>query len=251
MNIIHKSARVFFILGTLFYAGVYGAAAQNGTNEKTVLDLKKYQYLSIVLPQAKPDATEARKAYYQQAFPLGSQFGLKREMALKIDHAIISDYRPSGAIFYSYPNKASETALSNHPKWPDIKAQRPKAWEELRIYSAEVHEDININFDPEKSYTLVVAWLNSEHPTDYATYLESIEPMLADAGGRFVYKMKQPIFEAHGSELPAPGQLTFVEWDTLEGFAELRRNEAYKSVSHYIASGTSAIEFYRLSVPAS
>lgn len=249
MNIIRTIAHTGFAFGALFYASTCGATTQIAADEKAVLELKKYQYLSIVLPQSKPESDEARKAYYEQAFPLGSQFGLKREMALKNDHTIISDYKPSGAIFYSYPNKASETALSNHPDWPAIKALRPKAWEELKIYSAEIKEDISINFDPEKSYTLVVAWLNPENPNDYATYLDSIGPMLAEVGGRFVYKMKQPEFEAHTPNAPAPGQLTFVEWDTLDGFSELRRKEAYKAVNHYIGSGTSAIEFYRLSVP--
>ena len=251
MNVIQALARVFFVAGVVFSGLSTNVLAQGDAAKKTTLDLKKYQYLSIVLPQSKPDGDAARLAYYKEAFPLGSEFGLKQEMALKVDHVIISDYGPSGAIFYSYPNKASEVALANHPKWPAIKAQRPKAWEQLKIYSAEIEEDIRINFNPDKSYTLVIAWLNPENPDDYATYLESIEPMLAEAGGRFVYKMKQPAFEAHEPVGTAPGQLTFVEWDTLEGFSELRRNDAYKAVSHYITSGTSRIEFYRLSVPES
>jgi len=251
MNAVQASVRVIIVVGVLFFGWAGGLLAQGLENTGSSLDLKKYQYLSIVLPQSRPEADAARQSYYDQAFPLGSRFGLKREAILKIDHTIISSYEPSGAIFYSYPNKASELALANHPSWPAIKAQRTEAWKELKIYSAEIQEDMLINFDPDKSYTLVIAWLNPEKPDDYAAYLESIEPLLAEVGGRFVYKMKKPAFEAHSANLVAPGQLTFVEWDTLDGFAALRREEAYKAVSHLIGSGTSAIEFYRLSVPTS
>lgn len=250
MDIISSTAKVLCAGAVLLFTLSGNATAQNNTDQTTALNLKKFQYLSVVLPQAKPNSEATRKSYYQQAFPLAAEYGLKQEMALQVDEAIISDYAPSAAIFFSYPNRNSELALSNHAEWPDIKKLRPQSWDELRIYSAEIEENVNIQFDPDKSYTLVIAWINPDNPDDYFTYLDKIEPTLNEVGGRFIYKMKAPQFEAHATTLGAPAQLTFVEWDTLEGFAELRRNENYKAVSHYFGSGTSNIEFYRMTVPS-
>lgn len=212
----------------------------------TALKLKQGQVLSIILPQAKADASEARQQYYKQAFTLGAKFGLRREAVLAMDEVIISDYEPSGLIFYSYPDAASEKGLSSAPEWPAIKAMRPGIWQELKIYTSELDSDLDLNFDPDKSYTLVVAWLNPENPDDYQRYLKGIEPAVAAAGGRFIYKMYNPQYEANGPTDIAPGQLTFVEWDTLDGFTKVRGSAEYKANSRYFGTGTTKVEFYRM-----
>ncbi|OAN97538.1 DUF1330 domain-containing protein [Parasphingorhabdus sp.] len=213
------------------------------------LFLKKGQYLSITLPEAKTseEATQARGNYYKTAFPLGSKFGLKREAALKIDNVIISDYTPSSLIFYSYPDKQSAAGLSAHPEWPAIKATRPAIWKELNIFGAELTEDIDITFDPAKSYTLVIAW-RKQDSDGYDQYLRGIEPAVQRFGGKFIYKMFNPAIESNAASAIAPSQLTFVEWDTLDGFSKVRASDEYKASVPYFQAGVKKIEFYRMSV---
>ncbi len=248
------SIRTVAVILSLSAAFTFTPACSQSTQEaaaKSVvamdsLTLKKGQFLSIILPQAKPDETAARQEYYKKAFTLGARYGLQREAVLAMDDVIISDYKPSGLIFYSYPDAGAEKGLSNAPEWPAIKAMRPKIWEELKIYSAELKSDLNLKFDPSKSYTLVVAWLNPENPGDYQRYLKGIEPAVTAAGGRFIYKMHNPQYEANSITNSAPGQLTFVEWDTLDGFTKVRGSAEYKANSRYFGSGTSKVEFYRM-----
>ncbi|QTD57150.1 hypothetical protein [Parasphingorhabdus cellanae] len=216
--------------------------------EEPRLTVAKGQYLSIIMPDAKPDADAARQSYYRQALPLGEKFGLKREVQLKVDNAVISDYEPSGLIFFSYPDHASEKQLVKQSEWPAIKAMRPAAWNELRIYSAAVEKDMDISFDPAKYYTLVVAWTNPEKPEDYQRYLSGIENAVSNAGGRFIYKMNNPTMEAHATALESPNQLTFVEWDAPNGFAKVQKTADYKSSAPYFQSGITNVEFYEMSV---
>ncbi len=218
--------------------------------ENTRLTVAKGQYLSIIMPDPKSDAdaNTIRQSYYQQALPLGAKFGLKREVQIKVDNAVISDYKPSGLIFFSYPDQASEKQLTVQPEWPAIKALRPQVWNELRIYSAAVENDLDLNFDPAKYYTLVVAWTNPENPDDYQRYLTGIENEVRNAGGRFIYKMNNPKMEAHATDLKAPGQLTFVEWDAPGGFAKVQATADYKASVPYFQSGITKIEFYEMSV---
>lgn len=227
------------------------APSQATATSATQLLLKKGQYLSIIMPEAKTsdEATESRQNYYKAAFPLGAKFGLKREASLAVDTAIISDYKPSAVIFFSYPDKQSEAGLAGHPDWPAIKATRPDIWNELKIFSAEAAEDIDINFNPDKSYTLVVAWKKDKNSDGYEKYLSGIEPAMTRAGGRFIYKMFNPELESNNGSEPAPSQLTFVEWDSLDGFSKVQASAEYKASVPYFQSGVKKIEFYRISVP--
>lgn len=254
MRFKRRSLQALFSFSLVLFTPSCISAAEENTSAATAssgLTLKKGQVLSVVMPANNPDGETARKDYYDQAFTLAGQYGLKRETMLKIDDIIISDYKPGAAIFYSYPDAASEKSLGDDPTWPAIKALRPAAWEELKIFTATVGEDLNLQFDPAKSYTLVIAWLNPDNPDDYQNYLKGIEGAVAEAGGRFVYKMYDPQFESHASGPEAPGQLTFVEWDTLGGFAQARNNPEYQAASkRYFQSGVSKVEFYRLSVPS-
>ncbi|WP_162558904.1 hypothetical protein [Sphingorhabdus sp. EL138] len=224
------------------------SSSPESTAANSRLTVAKGQYLSIIMPEAKSDSDAARQSYYRQALPLGQKFGLKREVQLKIDNRVISDYKPAGLIFFSYPDQASENQLANQPQWPAIKALRPGAWNELRIYSAAVENDLDLTFDPDKYYSLVVARTNPDKPEDYQRYLAGIEKAVHEAGGRFIYKMKNPKMEAHATSLNAPSQLTFVEWDAPNGFARVQQTEDYKASAPYFQSGVTNVEFYYMSV---
>ncbi|WP_164115622.1 hypothetical protein [Sphingorhabdus sp. Alg239-R122] len=221
------------------------------SNESSVLQLKfrKGQVLSFVAPEAREDGDAAREAYYSKAFPIAEKLGFSRKAVLRVQDKIISDYDPSGFILYSWPDAGALAAFEADSAWPAIKASRPDAWSELKIYTDELEEDLTLSFDPAKTYTVVVAWLNPGKEADYARYLDGITEAVNAAGGRFIYKMKDPVFESHASSPAAPQQLTFVEWDNVEGFSKVRQSDAYKQNQQYFASGVDHVEFYRLALP--
>ncbi len=225
------------------------AAAQPDTAGVLQLDFQKGQLLSFVVPQTREDGDAAREAYYQKAFPIAEKLGYKHEASLRVRDKIISDYDPSGFLLYSWPDADALRAFEADPAWPAIKASRPDAWSELKIYTGELEQDLTLSFDPAKTYTVVVAWLKPGKEADYARYLDGITEAVNAAGGRFIYKMKHPAFESHASSPDAPQQLTFVEWDDVEGFSKVRQSEAYKQNQQYFASGVDHIEFYRLALP--
>jgi hypothetical protein len=148
----------------------------HATNQAAIeqrLTVAKGQVFSIVAPDVKDDGKAAISEYYQQAFPLAESFGLKRHFGLS-STSLVGNYAADGFIFFSWPDEASENKFITHPKWPEIKALRPKGWDELRIYSSTVERDIDITFDSRKFYTLAVAWFNPENPNDYNTYLDAL-----------------------------------------------------------------------------
>ena len=213
------------------------------------LDLKKGALLSIisVIPNEGDEADAARSEYYQTAFPLASGYGLQREGQLRVVAAPIGAHDSKGIIFFSWPSAEAEAALEAEAAWPGIKALRPKAWEDLRIFTDELEDDLTLTFAPDKTYTLAMAWTNPENPNDYDTYMDGIKEAVSDVGGRFMYKMFDPKFESHKLKDGAPGQVTLVEWDTPEGLASFGETQGFKDNVKYLSSGVTRFEILALS----
>ncbi|MEM9616651.1 MAG: hypothetical protein AAF936_01725 [Pseudomonadota bacterium] len=218
--------------------------AENST--PLTIEVKKGEVLQLIAPQARTDGNSARQAYYDKVFPIAESLGYERLGQLNVKQKVISDYNPGAFIFYSWPDEEAEDGLYSRPDWPALKAVRPEAWTELKIYSDTLDQDLTLNFDPAKQYTVVVAWFDPAHPGDYERYLSGIENAVTREGGRFIYKMRRPRFEAHASSLDAPGQITFVEWDSNDGFARVQKSDEYKANAKFFNSGLESFEFYWL-----
>ena len=211
------------------------------------ISYKAGQLVSIAAPKVRDGGEAAVKDYFARALPLAGRYGLSRDGVFKIERKLVGDYEPDAIAFFSWPNAESEAAFSAEPAWREIKALRPAGWEELKTYTAPVERDVTLRFDKSKVYTLAIAWLAADHPDDYARYMKNIEPELAAVGGRFVYSMFAPAFEAHASASVAPGRLTIVEWPTLESLAALRARPGYQRHYPLFSSGVSQFEFYEIS----
>ncbi len=215
------------------------------TAPKTVvLNFKKGQILSFTVIENKKGeaATTARNNYYKTAFPLASQFGLSRDMGFDVVAVPVGDFKPQAVALFSWPSAEAERNFNAHPDWPAIKATRPDAWDELRIYNDVLKNDMSLSFDASKTYTLAAAWINPEHPNDYEKYLSGIQSTVTESGGRFIYKMYNPAFEAHAAPQGAPDRVLLVEWDTPDGLQKLVSSTGYKANTKYLSSGTKLFE---------
>jgi uncharacterized protein (DUF1330 family) len=213
------------------------------------LEMKRGEVLQVIASENRPDGGAARRTYGQSAFPIASSFGFQRLGQLNVSQNVISDFAPEAFSFFSWPDQTSVDAFGNHPDWPAIKATRPDAWSELKVYTAELQDDLTLHFDPDKHYSLVVAWLKDDGSEDYARYLSGIEAAVTREGGRFIYKMREPSLESHASPPTAPNQLTFVEWDDTEGFARVQQSPEYQAHSQYFGTSVKRFEFYWMQTP--
>lgn len=222
-----------------------GVPAAQAKSSQTV-NLAEGQVLQLIAPEARPDGQQARQAYYQSAFPIAESLGYERHAQLNVRQKVASDYDPGAFLFFSWPGEKAAEDFAQHPDWPTLKATRPQAWSELKIYNKTLEDDLSLEFHTSKHYSVVIAWFNPEKPGDYDKYLNGIEPAVERAGGRFIYKMRNPSFEAHASPLEGPDQITFVEWETTDGFATVQGSDEYKAHAKYFGSGLKKFEFYWL-----
>lgn len=220
------------------------AEAPASQTSVTTLNYKKGEVLSFVFIDSKDgdEAEAARLKYYGSAFPLANSFGLSSDTTLSVAAIPVGNFKPDALGIFSWPDAASEAAVSAHPDWPGIKAIRPLAWDELRVATSELDADLTLSFDPAKTYTLASAWFNPENPNDYAKYMDGIKSSAEELGGRFVYKMHHPKLESHSEGLGAPGQITLVEWETQDGLAKFGKTKGFKDNVKYLSSGTTRFE---------
>lgn len=208
------------------------------------LELKQGQLFSIIAPKLKAGGAEHLKSYTKQAFALAKKFGLQNKGALTNQATLVGKHNPSSIAFFTWPNQAAETAFTKHPKWPAIKALRPLAWDELKVFTSEVTADAKLHFKANKFYTIAVAWFNPNRPNDYQQYIKNIEPALTSVGGSFMYKLNNVYLEAHASSTTPPNQITIVEWDTADGLQKLQSNELYQQQLGLLKNGTINFELY-------
>jgi len=241
----HKKS-ISTLLTIYFLFSVTLQAQESNTAHGFVIELTQGQLLTIIEPLNKENSQEAVKKYYQTAIPLAQKHGFKNEGTLVSQKTLVGKFAPPGVVFATWPNRQSEQSFLAEPEWPNLKEMRPLAWQELKIFTAEVSEDTVLSFDPDKHYTLAIAWFDPEHPNDYLQYLDNIESVLLSSGGRFMYKMKNPTFEKHASEQKAPNQLTIVEWDSVDGLQQLQAKEQYQKHVALLENGVVDFELHLL-----
>jgi uncharacterized protein (DUF1330 family) len=220
--------------------------------QPVTLDLKAGQVLQMALPKPRSGeaAKAARQAYYADAITLAEQFGDERLGTLSVTETVVGKTKPSALVFYAFPDEASRNSFEAHPDWPGYKAQRPDGWDELMIYSTTIGENLALQFNPDKHYTLAVAWTNPKHADDYGRYLKGVEADFDRVGARFMHEFKDIGYETHQDpNAEAPAQLTLVEWNTREGLMSLLGGDAYKANAEYFQRSVADFQFYRLEVP--
>ncbi|MEO1047325.1 MAG: hypothetical protein AAFW59_03255 [Pseudomonadota bacterium] len=210
------------------------------------LELKQGQVLQLVVPEESEEGSAARQTYYQNAFPIAERLGYQNEGMLTVRQKVRSDYDPNVFVFFSWPDAEAVRGYRSNPRFAEFKELRREAWRELKIYDAEIRDDLKLTFDPAKHYSALFAWLDPETRSDYTSYLEGIEPAVTRAGGRFIYKMYDPYMQALNEPSDGPGQITFVEWETEDGFAKVQQSPEYREHQSQFASSVQKFEFYWL-----
>lgn len=247
----------FFILSSsvfLYMLSINDAIAETKSKEaarSVSVHFEPKQMIQVILPDTSiskntKEAATLREQYYQEAIPLAQSYGFKNHMQLNVTSTIIGTTKPSAYIISSWPSVAAFDEFSALPAWQKLKDMRKQAWDELSLYNAEIEHATTLTFREDKFYTVLFAWINPENPNDYLAYLAGIESALNRVGGTFMLKVKRPSLEVHASKNNPPFQITFVEWDTEDGFATLSKQDDYKRFTKLRDSGLSKVEFHRI-----
>jgi uncharacterized protein (DUF1330 family) len=202
--------------------------------------------LSYTLAAPSETGVQARNGFAQ----FDAMAAAERASGPRFDvrSTILGDFEPDSVQLHVWPSQHAADAYETYERRPLLERFASQGWTGRRVYSAVLEDDLDLTLDPDKFYTLALAWFDPENPTDYARYLDMVAEDLAAVGGRFVYKMYNPDAHLTRETLDAPDQITLAEWDSIESLRALRSLPQYQAAAPYLDSGTRYFEFYSLNL---
>ncbi len=200
--------------------------------------------LSYTLAAPSEDGVQARNGFAQ--FDAMAAHGRTDGPHFDVRSTVLGDFEPQSVQIQVWPSEQAIEAYQSYERRPLMERFETEGWTERRVYSAVLENDLDLNLDPDKFYTLALAWFDPEHPSDYARYLDTVAGDFDAVGARFVYKMYAPNARLTDGTHDAPDQITLAEWDSVDSLRALRSLPQYQDAAPYLESGTQRFEFYAL-----
>lgn len=228
-------------------ADTHSDQSQSSSMEQTrTVNLKKGQVLQLYTEDRKINAGSEREALLATTTPLAVQHGLKQEIEFAVRATAAGTFKPNAVSLHSAPSADALNQLSASPDWKSIQPLRAAAYNDMKTYSQVLENDVSINFDPTKLYTVGIFWMNPENPDDFNVYFNGLKPTVEEIGGRFIHQMNNPHFSTVSSGQQGPGRLIFIEWESPESLGKLSKTTTYQELQKYRISGTTDFEFHIL-----
>lgn len=161
---------------------------------------------------------------------------------------VLGDFEPESVQVQVWSSEQAVEAYHSYDRHALMERYAEDGWTGRRVYTAVLENALDLTLDPDKFYTLALAWFDPEHPGDYAHYLDTVAEDFDTVGARFVYKMYAPDAHHTGEALDGPDQITLAEWDSVDSLRALRSLPQYQTVAPYLDSGTRRFEFYALNL---
>ena len=202
--------------------------------------------LSYTLAAASETGVQARNGFAQ--FDAMAAAERTPGPRFEVRSTVLGEFEPQDVQLHVWPSRDAADAYQAYDRRAVLDRFAEQGWTGRRVYTAVLDDDLDLTLDPDKFYTLALAWLDPEHPDDYARYLDLAAENFAAIGARFVYKMYAPDADQTGETLDAPDQITLAEWDSVDSLRALRSLPQYQTAAPYLASGTRHFEFYALNL---
>ncbi|MEM7728599.1 MAG: hypothetical protein AAF311_04920 [Pseudomonadota bacterium] len=217
-----------------------------------VMPLKAGQVLDIVLthPRLGREGREARSMFDARVLPLMEERPFALSGRVGVQDTIIGKTYASDVEFHVYPDTRTKRALDGDRNWSEMRDYRAEGWRRLDAFSVVIPADLEMRFDPAKSYTLAIAWTHPANPGDYDRYLDGVASEFEAVGARFAHRFRDIAFTTRSGDRPIPpAQIVIVEWNDEEGLQKLLTSDAYRDHAAFFRTGVSDFQFYRLSSP--
>lgn len=215
------------------------------------IELKSGQVLQFALiRERKTDAAKAiRDRYFQTAVPHAASLGDQYLGNLRIKQTLVGKNDLQAIALWAFPDVASQDEFRASPKWPEYVQMRKDGWEELHVYSVVVPEDMTLNFDPDKNYTLAAAWAEPNMMDEYDRYLDGIEADFDQIGAKYAGRFTRVDLQSNVESVANPTHFTLVEWSEGMNVDKLRETNAYQQNSDLFQAALSRFDLYWVHFP--
>ena len=183
------------------------------TAREMVVRLAAGEILTIGSARHRPGAEPLMRAYFRAVGPIAGPHGFAAKGRLNVVASEANGFKPNNFVgFFSFPSKAASQRFGRDPRWPAVRAQRPKIWRELRLSHYEATGPAMLRFRSDKVYEVRYEWYT--RPADGVGTGESRRT--TDAGaGRVIATFIKGAHEMMPTSVPPPTRIRILEWSDL------------------------------------
>src|SRR5713101_7593394 len=149
MTVHHMKFCLYRALLMAVATAVIGTVAplpSKATAELTI-NFSKGELLQLVSATYVKGKDEELGEYFQKAFLLATGYGYTPLIQFHVTDVLNGTYHPEGFIgLYKWPNSAASEQFGHDPRWAPIEATRPEVFQELRINTIVLEEDLKMIF---------------------------------------------------------------------------------------------------------
>ena len=245
------SASALLVMSVGCQSTASGVPVGTSPERSAALTIKGGQLLSVIGIDRKDGeaASAARRRYFGGAFPIARSFGLQSGVSFRVQRTLSGTFRPGAVALFLWPNQASEGRLTSHPKWPALKALRPDGWDELRIYSAVIDDDVQAPLDAKTAYAIGAYWPDARRLAAFERSMQRVRETIVSSGGRVVLTMNEPKQETHASSPQAPNQVLLMEWKDEASIDAFVQSTDAAVGSSDASTGVARFELHQLTLP--
>lgn len=229
--------RALLVAGAIVVIGTVTPSLSQATEDLSVT-FSKGELLQLVSATYVKGKDKELREYFQKTFPLAAGYGYTPLIQFHVTEVLEGTYQPEGFIgLYKWPSQAAAERFGHDPQWAPIKATRPEVFQELRVSTFALEEELKMTFKDGHVYELQVLWLSNDHRDDYNRYKQAMQVTLDQVGGRVIARLSGGQYESVQPWPHQPDQIVILEWPNANARAAYLNSKAFQQQQHLLYSG--------------
>ncbi|WP_374012597.1 hypothetical protein [Pseudoxanthomonas koreensis] len=204
------------------------------------------QVLTLVLAEERAGGEDARATYFQGAFPLSQEAGMRELASLRVEKVLLGDGAPQGVGLYAWPGREAAAGARANPRYlADYGPLRSAGWEQLQAVEMDVAAPQAIDIDRGQPHTLALLWLRDR--AAYDRYYAGTAALRERLGARTVLMLPAHRYETlTDGEVRPPDLVVLVRWASREAIDQYPGDAQFLARQEDFQQGVERLEWYRL-----
>lgn len=146
----------------------------------------KGRTMAFLIGIVKPEAMEARGAYFNTIFPIASKYKYDLGVAFNVVEPTRGNYHPGFVAISSWPQASNRQQFLQDPALPqDLEAQRRKIWARFdQVFYQDIPNELNFVVRSDKVYLFSNFWIEDQQ--QFSTYLSVFKDRMKTSQGVFL-----------------------------------------------------------------
>ena len=235
-----KKAIEYIAIAALLFALTSVAFASSES-----IALEKGERLTLVLADLHPDGEKVRNKYFEGAFAMAQEQGLRELKGFPVTRILYGEDKPQFFGMYAWPNPQAAANVRRSPEYlTNFKPLQKQGWNELVAIDIDLESNIGIDIDPSKTYVFVLIWMDDE--SVYDEYLEATQELQNQLGAKRLFRLGGHEFASLSKGNNPPEAVALYQWESPESINQYAGDPSYPAIFEKLVSNVERLEVYEL-----